>query len=387
VIKTPVPDLDLGELAPVFRDCFGYEFFEADPVTGRIREFDEVFGEEARQRYYERVYDLSYEINKLLKADAAPSDHSAEQPAGGNSRGKTVYLAVTTSDLQAEYDSVRRELLEQGYQVVPEKPLPMVLEELEKAVREHLAGSDFVVHLVGKNYGLIPENARHSLLQLQADWAGARSRESRARRFIWVPSNLEVADERQVDFLSRLRQADANEPNTELVEGSLALFKELLSRGLSKQEARVSRDAKAPPHVYLICAPEDEAAIEALEDYLFAQGLEISLPAFSGDQEQVGEIHRENLRECDAVLFYYGQAPKAWIEIKLRDLLKASGYGRSRPFQARAVYIGPPEDRRKERFKSHVTDLVIRQESGSFSPSAELEAFVARVRSGHGGQP
>jgi serine/threonine protein kinase len=387
VIKTPVPDLELGDLANVFRDCFSYEFFDSDPVTGRVREFDEVFGDEARQRYYERVYDLAYEINKLLKTDAPPSVGSGKPPPIGGERGKVVYLAATTSDLQEEHDSVRRELLEQGFHVVPEKPLPMVLEELEKTVREYLARSDFVVHLVGKSYGLVPENARHSVLQLQAEWSAARTRESKAKRFIWVPSNLEVSDERQVGFLDRLRQSDAAEPNTELVEGSLALFKELLARGLVKQEVKAGRDAGAPPQVYVICDQEDEASIEALEDYLFAQGLEVCLPDFDGDQEQVGEIHRENLRHCDAVLIYYGNARKAWIDIKLRDLLKASGYGRLHPFRARAVYVGPPEDRRKERFKSHVTDLVIRQRGESFSPSPDLEALISRIRSGQRVEP
>jgi hypothetical protein len=120
--------------------------------------------------------------------------------------------------------------------------------------------------------------------------------------------------------------------------------------------------------------------VEALEDYLFEQGLEVCLPDFGSDQEKVGEIHRAHLRDCDAVIVYYGTARKSWVDIKLRDLLKASGYGRPRPFTAQAVYIAPPEDRRKDRFKSHLAPIIVRQSTPSFAPSAELEAFVAQAR-------
>ena len=50
----------------------------------------------------------------------------------------------------------------------------------------------------------------------------------------------------------------------------------------------------------------------------------------------------------DTVLVYYGTAPKAWVDIKLRELLKATGYGRESPIAVQAVYIAPPDDRRKE---------------------------------------
>jgi hypothetical protein len=38
---------------------FGFEFFEHDAETGRVREFDETFGPVLKQRFFERVYDLA----------------------------------------------------------------------------------------------------------------------------------------------------------------------------------------------------------------------------------------------------------------------------------------------------------------------------------------
>src|SRR5204862_2292597 len=61
VIKTPV---DVNELPPdlcaLYTGLVPYEFFERDPQSGRLREFDEAFGNTALQRFHERVYDVAY---------------------------------------------------------------------------------------------------------------------------------------------------------------------------------------------------------------------------------------------------------------------------------------------------------------------------------------
>ena len=160
------------------------------------------------------------------------------------------------------------------------------------------------------------------------------------------------------------------------------LKKELIRRLAPPEEKpKATALAKSPsgtPTLYLICDAKDEAAVEALEDYLFAQGLEVLLPAFDGDDAVVAALHQENLLSCHAVLVYYGRAPRAWVDIKLRELLKAAGYGRAAPIAVHAVYIAPPDDRRKDRFHSHQA-AVIRQ-PGEFAPGADLDRFVSRIK-------
>jgi hypothetical protein len=102
------------------------------------------------------------------------------------------------------------------------------------------------------------------------------------------------------------------------------------------------------------------------------------LPAFDGDDADAAALHQDNLLTCDAVLVYYGAAPKAWVDIKLRELLKATGYGRPAPISMQAVYIAPPDDRRKERFQSHQAGVI--RQLGDFEPSAELDIFVSQIQ-------
>jgi hypothetical protein len=81
---------------------------------------------------------------------------------------------------------------------------------------------------------------------------------------------------------------------------------------------------------------------------------------------------------CDGAIVFFGAAPRAWVDIKLRELLKAAGYGRAEPLTLQAVYVAPPEDRRKERFRS-LQARVIRQ-GAEFKPDADLEAFVGELK-------
>jgi hypothetical protein len=203
------------------------------------------------------------------------------------------------------------------------------------------------------------------------------------QRLIWLAGAGEIADDRQREFVQRVQLDPALHQRAEIIEGNLNLLKKDLIRRLSPPEekpkqAAPSKAAGGPPKLYLICDPKDEAQVEALEDYLFERGLEVSLPAFDGADADAAALHQENLRTCDAVLVYYGAAPKAWVDIKLRELLKAAGYGRERPITVQAVYVAPPHDHRKERYRSHQAGVL--RQLDEFTPNSELDAFVSQVK-------
>ncbi len=53
--------------------------------------------------------------------------------------------------------------------------------------------------------------------------------------------------------------------------------------------------------------------------------------------------------------------------MKLMDLLNAPGYGRDKPLTANAVYVGPPDNRRKSRFRTRNAEVI--QGNASFEGS------------------
>ena len=380
VLKTVVSEEQMPpQLADIFSPLFGFEFFELDAASGRVREFDESFGPALKQRFFERVYDLAYDACQVLRAlkQVQAKKASSVEP---DPHRQWVYLATTTSDVQNERDRIKRELLERGHVVLPDGPLPMLARDVELTVAECLKKCTIAIHLLGRYYGVTPEDSSESI---PAQQLRLTARRPNVQRLVWMPGDGEMADERQQAFILRVQEDPLLHDRAEIIEGNLNLLKKDLIRRLAPPEERPKEAAPAQassgvPKLYLICDPKDEASVEALEDYLFDQGLEVSLPAFDGDDADAAALHQENLLTCDAVLVYYGAAPKAWVDIKLRELLKAAGYGRGTPISVQAVYVAPPDDRRKQRYRSHQAGVI--RQGEEFAPSAELNEFVGRIK-------
>jgi hypothetical protein len=98
----------------------------------------------------------------------------------------------------------------------------------------------------------------------------------------------------------------------------------------------------------------------------------------------VAQAHRANMVACDAALIYYGNANPMWLSTKIDDLKKARDWGRSSPFDARAVYVSGPPTPQKQRFRTHEVPLVMQNFEG-FRPDA-LTPFVNALRAGEGGR-
>ncbi len=387
VIKTPIDARDIPEHIPqVLQSILGFEFFDFDPDTGRLVEYDEAFGERARQNYFSRIYDLAYEICDLLKNYQSGTPGALPAAPASKTDGKTIYLATTSSDLQVERDRIKRELTERGHRVLPDANLPLIGPELEGYLNEVLPHCDLAIHMVGARYGMIPEDAQCSVSELQNRLAAEHSQQKGLERIIWMPRGLVAGDERQIDFVRRLNEDEQCQLGAEVIEESLDSLKsyvldllkpkpkpEPLETSHPTSSAHAESTAKS---VYLICDAQDEEAIEPLEDYLFEQGFEVSLPLFEGEENLIAQSHRQKLTLCDAVLVYYGAGGRSWIEMKVMDLMQAPGFGRDKPFLAKAVLIAPPEDRRKSRFKTHLADVLT--QTGEFDPDC-LKPFISLI--------
>jgi len=384
VVKTPFDaDEAVEHLPKLFEAILGFDFFEQDQETGRIVEFDETFGPRAKQNYFSRIYDLASEIAQILKN--LRSSGAPEQTEPLAKTGRTIYLAAVTSDIQSGREKLYRELIDRGHHVLPDRPLPTSGAELEAAIREMLGQADCSVHLVGQKYGIIPEDTAHSMAKIQNDLATARFQaKPDFQRFIWMPRPLITDDDRQQQFITELQENPAAHAGAELMEDSLDNFRDYVVEKLKPQAkpaeppAAAGPGADGPPSVYLIFDQKDDEAAAPIEDHLFDQGLEVMVPTFDGDEAAIKQAHIEKMTHCDAVLIYFGHADRAWVDMKLMNLMKAPGYGRTKPFAAKTVYLAPPLDRRKQRYRTHSAEVVV-QEGDAFSPGL-LETFTSTLK-------
>lgn len=383
VVKTLVP----REQHPVeIQGLLGYEFFREDPATRRPHEFVTGFGREVEPDYWTKLEDLAYDIHQLLEIIKTTSPRPG--PAGPPS-GTTVYLAETTSDLQAERDQIRRDLQARGHTVLPNQHLPLTGPELETMVRTTLQRCRLSIHLIGERYGVVPEAATHSVVELQNALATAYSQQNaNFSRLVWLPPGLQASDVRQQAFLTALQNDPALQVGDDLLQTSLEELKTVIQDKVTLPEARKASGpdvgASGPARIYLLYDQHDEEAIQPLDDYLFDHECEVLRPYFAGDEGKVSEAHQANLCECDAVLFYYGQAEEIWLQGKVRDLRKAPGYGRTTPFLTTAIYVAGPSTPQKERYRTHDVETVIKH-FAAFAPDS-LAPFLSTVARKKGGQ-
>ena len=370
VLKTPVP---LERLPDELRMVLGYEFFTVDADTGKVRELDEVFGADAQREFWTRLDDLAHDIVSLLEmidgessgaavvsspATTAPPVVAAQAVITAAPSKGTVYLAQTTSDLRDQADQLRRDLLQHGYTVLPATPLPLLADEAEAAIRADLAISRLSVHLIGRNYGIVPEGGRLSLIEMQHELAAERTADTHFHRLAWVPDGQQVSDERQTQVIERIALDPRGGQRADFLETMFEDLRSAVRDRLSRAQAAASPGpAPAPgnavPMLYLIADQRDADAIQPWADSLFEQGFEVIRPLFDGDEAEIREYHEENLRLCDGVLIFYGSANEIWLQRKLREVQKAPGYGRTGPKPPVAVCLIGARTPGKERFRSH----------------------------------
>jgi len=78
VVKAPVP---LESQPPPLQSLLGYEFFRIDPESGKVREFDEIFGADSARDFWIKLDDLAQDIVQLINQLEANSGSTPDGPA------------------------------------------------------------------------------------------------------------------------------------------------------------------------------------------------------------------------------------------------------------------------------------------------------------------
>ena len=84
-----------------------------------------------------------------------------------------------------------------------------------------------------------------------------------------------------------------------------------------------------------------------------------------GDQTEIRQDHEGFLQDSDGVLIYQGAGSEAWLREKIRDLRRARGLGRQRPFAPQAIYLAPEATDGKKAYENE--EFLIIRNFGDFS--------------------
>lgn len=346
-------------------------------MSGRPQEFWPELGAEANRNFWIKLEDIAYDIYKLI--EMIKNGNFDTNPMGSVMERSFIYLAEPSKDLINHRDKVKRQLQQRGYLTLPDRPLFLNIHDLKNQIQDDLKRCIISVHLVGENYGAVPEGETSSIGEIQHQLAIEHSKNGELSRLIWMPPGLQTQDEHQHKFIESLRRDTSTQIGSDLLQTSLGEFKTFLIDKLTALpgESGVIETVDNIKRIYLQCDQKDLDATTPLEEYLYDLGFEIKLPAFEGDESEVFEVHKENLLRCDATIIYYGNATDSWLNTKLADLQKIAGYGRPKPLEAKAVYIASPETKLKQRFRTR--EALTIKDFDDFSPDS-LAPFIETIQ-------
>jgi hypothetical protein len=375
VEKLPVPQNNHPQ---DLQGMTGYPFYYLDNKRPR-----ELSSEDQAHKndYWQRIDDVAQDVAEILQGiklrGSSPDVTVFEQT------GETVYLAETSFDLSPQRDNIKRELQQRGHVVMPDRPLPLNGPALTDAVRHYLEASKLSIHLIGANYGVIPELAERSVVCMQNDLAAERCKGNGFARLIWLPEGLETKEDKQRQFVEYLKYDATAQQGADLLQTSIEELKTYIQDKLRPRAKPTTgkgnghETQEGPMRVYLVCDKQDYDAVGPLSDHLYDQKFEVILPLFEGDEAEVREDHKESLLLCDAVVIFYGNSSEGWLRTKLRDLQKIAGYGRTKPMLAQAIYTGPPDNPAKQRYRTR--EVLLLRNFGDFTPDT-LQPFIDEIQ-------
>jgi cellulose biosynthesis protein BcsQ len=376
VVKSPV---EYNRLPPHLREVLqassGYEFYEIDKSSGKLREFWPELGPDYLKKFLDRLEDLAQDIKAFINSQqTAPA-------APGYSTG--IYLAETTPELSVERNEIKRTLQLHNYRVLPDENLPFEDSAFEEMVRRCLEQSTLSIHLIGSDHTVIPaEGPLRAKLDLQHQLAAQRVRKQHElamshgdrvptySRLIWMPEELQARTPAYQYFIAYLQNDPAVYEGAEVLLGvSVEDLKTIIYKKLGSRHLEGGGERKS---IYLMCDKLDINAAAPLRAYLSEQQYEVLLPFKEGSEIVSG--HNANLRLCDAVLIFYGSAET--IDYKLKSLGRSGVIRNNKPLLAKGVYVSGPETEQKRNF--HTDEAVVMKDFGEFSPES-IRPFLEQI--------
>lgn len=303
-----------------------YNFFEMNQSAGEVIEFKAAEHENNVNSYWEKLTDLAYDIKQLICADKA-QDIST-------SRTNTIYLAEVSIDQSRNRDQLKRELLLSGYRVIPENPLPLSLKEFEDAVCSSLENSVLSVHLMGEIYGDTSENSDYSYPEIQnrlfIDVAkklqGFDDVQPKISRIVWVQPTFEPYDEKQIQYLKRLKREISSLANSEYIQSSLHELKNVIDSKFTQIKKPVRPNLNQSEKDLLLIADDyRDIVCGFIKEEALKSSLNLTLLKTLTGVQDIGNMMSE-LKKYKNVLILNTKNDRDWLFSVLNLLARSKGY-------------------------------------------------------------
>ena len=365
-----------------------YYFFKTDAVTDYITEYKPDNPDDSENIFWLKVYDIVYEIKKYILS----TESSLEQAEDLVSRMslKSVYLAQVGLDLENQRESVRRELIRNGYSVYPETRLAENYSPLEMQVKESLNHCSISVHLVGEDSGKLIRDRGLSIVEIENQLASEHCarindnddvrKRNRFHRIIWLSDKMETLSVKQKLFIENIKREFANVRNTDIltlpVEELKSYIIHMLDQSMQYDKDNIVKKDRNRKMIYIICDPNEFESCKPIGGFLQDYGFDVIFSNFEGEFLKIRDIHHRNLLSCDGTIIYYGDNDSNWVKSKLFDRMKAMGLGRENTSNPTAIVVN--DEKKLNDTLTIEKDALILIKQGEITKES-IQPFIARV--------
>ena len=368
----------------VLAETEGVSFFTVDSASDVAYEI-----EGSSPQFKHRLTELGHDIGFVLRSMR---------------KARTVFLGTASGPLLEQRERVRNELTGRDYRIITAEDGPG--EDRQRHVKDAVRESALSVLFYDRTAP--PDDPARGLAALERRAA----MELQATQVIVVRGQPEVAaqpwDEpdaagggsSKVEWLIeppahalyhtvlQMLKAQPAPIASGPISSPLSVAESAPHAEVSEHPAAVAVDgagSRTLTRIYLVCDQRDHPLLEPnrarrLRDHLLSLGFEVRLPL--AEQDDAGQFSRDNrnkLKQCDAVLLYWGAARQAWFDQRLGELTQARGWRQGRAFSALGAYVADPQSPVKQNYETRELDELIKQFDELDFADARLVRFVARL--------
>lgn len=284
--------------------------------------------------------DITYEIKALLGVNIKEESIKPK-----------IYVAETSSDQNYNRHTIIRELIHQGFHIVPERSLPANMLQCTEEVQNSMSSSVLSIHIIGNNYAPLLENIEVSMVELQNDIfsevvAEVEAQNKTINRLVWIPPNIKPKSEKQRHYIENFKRNIELLKNTEIIQTPIEVFKSIIQKKvnviLNKEDSLIENNLEYDSiknSVYVIHNGSNVNRINEIIAELNKQNLNVLHTKLHKNKIELIKEHHRNLTVCDALLIIYSSDNEQWLDSKLSDVIKSPGIGRKKQYLSKAVLI------------------------------------------------
>lgn len=320
---------------PIFR------FWDEIVETGEIRLFRKS-NIDGLSLYWEKITDIAFEIFENL---TTANDKLISKPH--------VYLAQTDAAQATNRDNIKRDIIELGYNVLPEKQLSPEIEESKSIILDDLKDSSLIIHPIPLVYSRYFLNSDLSVVEYQCNLSAQYITESKKSiyRIIWIPSELDIVDEGNQIFVEKVQRDLDQSTNSMVLKVSLEELKKIYRRLLTGDETETKNCETQLPDIYLITDEE----IKDHEKQLKISGKNDHKIGFNFKGITYNQ-HLRNLANAEVVIINYTSENMDWLSVKVNEILKSPGLNIARPFK-RLILVKETKELETSNLDSHFSEI------------------------------